>query len=60
MNTELNLQVGRMDALLALLLASVAFALFIFIVNRSVKYVALAAVVVIVLAVAVVLGGSWV
>lgn len=59
MNTELNLQVGRMDALLALLLASVAFGLFIFVVNRSVKYVALAAVVVIVLAVAVVFGGSW-
>ena len=59
MNTELNLQVGRMDALLALLLASIGFGLFILIVNRSVKYVALAAVVVVVLAVAVLFGGSW-
>ena len=58
MNTELNLQVNRMDALLALLLASVGFGLFIFIVNRSVKYIALAAVAIIVLAVVVLFGGG--
>ena len=58
MNTELNLQVDRMDALLALLLASVGFGLFIFIVNRSVKYIALAAVAIIVLAVVVLFGGG--
>ena len=59
MNTGLNLQVDRMDALLALLLASVGFGLFILVVNRSVKYVALAAVAVIILAVIVFFGGGW-
>jgi hypothetical protein len=58
MNTVLIVRVDWMDALLALLLVSVGFGLFIFVVNRSVKYVALAALSIVVIAVAMVLGGS--
>jgi hypothetical protein len=47
-----------MDALLALLLVSVGFALFIFIVNRSLKYIVLAALTVGVVAAVVLFGGT--
>ena len=47
-----------MDTLLAILLAAVGFALFIFLVSRSVKFVAFAAVAIIAVAAVVVFGGA--
>ena len=57
MNTALHVRVGWMDTLLAILLAAVGFALFIFLVNRSVKFIAFAAVAILTVTAIVIFGG---
>lgn len=57
MNTALNVRVDGMDTLLAVLLAAVGFALFVFLVSRSVKFIAFATVAILAVAVIVIFGG---
>lgn len=57
MNTALNVRVDGMDTLLAVLLAAVGFALFVFLVSRSVKFIAFATVAILAVAAIVIFGG---
>jgi membrane protein YdbS with pleckstrin-like domain len=58
MNTELHVGVDGMDTLLALLLAAVGFAIFIFIVSRSVKFIVFAAVAIVAVVAVIMFGGG--
>jgi hypothetical protein len=58
MNTVLNVQVDGMDTLLAILLAAIGFAIFIFLVSRSVKFVVLVAVAIAAVAAVVIFRGG--
>ncbi|MCJ2512032.1 MAG: hypothetical protein LN409_01595 [Candidatus Thermoplasmatota archaeon] len=57
MNTALNVRVDWMDTLLAVLLAAVGFALFVFLVSRSVKFIAFATVAILAVTAVVIFGG---
>jgi membrane protein YdbS with pleckstrin-like domain len=57
LNTAFNVRVDWMDTLLAVLLAAVGFALFVFLVSRSVKFIAFAAVAILAVAAVVIFGG---
>lgn len=57
MNTALNVRVDGMDTLLAVLLAAVGFALFVFLVSRSVKFIAFATVAILAVTAIVIFGG---
>lgn len=57
MNKTLNVRVGGTGMLLAVLLAAVGFALFVFLVSRSVKFIAFAAVAILAVAAVVIFGG---
>lgn len=57
MNKALHVRVDWMDTLLATLLAAVGFALFIFLVSKSVKFIVFASVAILAVAAIVIFGG---